>query len=510
MMLAGRALLSIVCSFLVICGVGTSARALEAVDVNLQRDPQLLVTGYQRDDTGKQLLFFQLYNNYDTPLDLTQWQFYIDTVDEAHQISFSSLTGGFVRPKGHVIVSSAGYVAGASYSNMQAVEFTNKSAALLHVVPPTDLAERSATYTLRFAGDSTATTVDDSFVGMWLRNQSTTAGYNTTFALSTTSQIIDNLLYVSPPSPAARVVEVYAYSSDCAPNDISVLCGDFIKVYVGTEDVSEYVLRTSNNSTSRTTANTFYLEDYPVINGYITVSLTEKGDRVSLTNSGGYIWLEDIYGLQRYDATMTYYTGFGSKEQGYSWMLSDEGMWQWSTTPSPYGDNIVTVPVTSVTVCPEGKYLNPDTNRCRTLEEAVNALATCPEGQYRNPATNRCKQLMTTASTLKPCDEGQERNPVTNRCRSIVSAVAELIPCKDGYERNPETNRCRKVSAVLAASAGGETLTGDAESTTSPLAAWGWTIAAIAGAGAVGYGVYEWRHEIANGWKSLRTRIGRK
>ncbi len=508
MILARRALLSVAYSFLLVCAVGAGARALEAVDINLQRDPQLLVTGYQRDETGRQLLFFQLYNNYDTPLDLTQWRFYIDSIDEAHQISFSSPTGGFIRPKGHVIISSVGYVTGASYGDMQAVEFTNKSAASLHVVPPTDLAERSVAYTLRFAGDSTVTVNDDNFAGMWLRNQSTTAGYNTTFALSSTSQIIDNSLYVLPPSPAARVVEVYAYSSDCAPNDTSVLCGDYIKLYVGSEDMSEYVLRTSNSSTSRTTSNTFYLEDYPVVEGYITVNVTEKNDRVALTNSGGYIWLEDVYGLQRYDGTMTHYTGFSGKEQGYSWMLDDDGVWRWSTTPSPYSDNIVTAPVMPVTVCPEGKYLNPDTNRCRTLEEAVNALAACPEGQYRNPATNRCRQLATTASTLQPCGEGQERNPATNRCRSVVSAVAELTPCKEGQERNPETNRCRKISGVSTAASGTGQLVEAAKE--GGWSIWTWSLVAVGVTGAVGYGIYEWRHELLGFGQRIAAKFGKK
>jgi hypothetical protein len=83
------------------------------------------------------------------------------------------------------------------------------------------------------------------------------------------------------------------------------------------------------------------------------------------------------------------------------------------------------------------------------------------------------------------------------------------MPCDEGYERNPATNRCRKVATVLGTSAAGGVSENTPESS-SPLAVWGWALAGVAGTGAVGYGVYEWRQEIASGWKSLKARIGRK
>ena len=72
------------------------------------------------------------------------------------------------------------------------------------------------------------------------------------------------------------------------------------------------------------------------------------------------------------------------------------------------------------------------------------ALKVCPEGKYLNILTGRCKNLP-TATTVAACKDGYYRNPLTGRCKKIVTATEKT--CAEGYERNPETNRCRKIRA---------------------------------------------------------------
>jgi len=74
--------------------------------------------------------------------------------------------------------------------------------------------------------------------------------------------------------------------------------------------------------------------------------------------------------------------------------------------------------------CPEGKELNPITNRC---------IKKCKDGYERNDkfkcysiATKTKKKPFRTKS-IKICSSEQELNPITNRC---------IKKCKDGYERN--------------------------------------------------------------------------
>lgn len=152
----------------------------------------------------------------------------------------------------------------------------------------------------------------------------------------------------------------------------------------------------------------------------------------------------------------------------------------------------------SVKTCPEGKFLNPKTNRCKnihTISETstgktittydpetgeATTIKICNEGYYLNEETNRCNKVKesdessstsskssnpsssSSSSSTKTCPEGKFLNPQTNRCKNIQTisesttgktvttynpetgeATTEKI-CNEGYELNPETNRCNK------------------------------------------------------------------
>ncbi len=134
-----------------------------------------------------------------------------------------------------------------------------------------------------------------------------------------------------------------------------------------------------------------------------------------------------------------------------SWALIN-GTWQYTNRPTPGAANLESLLGSgstdnpALTACPEGKYRNPETNRCKSYEES--SLAPCSAGQERNPETNRCRNAVAATASLAACKEGQYRNPLTNRCKSIEAELASLTPCKAGQERNPETNRCRKITTT--------------------------------------------------------------
>lgn len=187
--------------------------------------------------------------------------------------------------------------------------------------------------------------------------------------------------------------------------------------------------------------------------------------------------------------------------ESYGWALIDD-LWQYTDRPTPAAANLPMAPVveqetkdqetsSALAPCGEGKYRNPETNRCKSIEPTP-TLASCPNGQTRNPDTNRCRTIVATSNTLTACKEGQERNPATNRCRSIQMASSSLVPCKEGQERNPNTNRCRNVTSITNTST-----VVDIPATTNTeegLSRWG--ITSALGLGIIGYGIYEWRDDI--------------
>ncbi|MFV0556716.1 MAG: hypothetical protein ACK5LM_06420, partial [Lactovum sp.] len=152
---------------------------------------------------------------------------------------------------------------------------------------------------------------------------------------------------------------------------------------------------------------------------------------------------------------------------------------------------------TELAPCPEGKFRNPDTNRCKNIGDS-GALTPCKEGQVRNPETNRCKAVISLASALKPCNTGQERNPNTNRCRKVSADGSDLKPCAENQERNPETNRCRKVVAAASTD-----VPSDTEGQNPSI---NYVVIAIVTVVALGYGVFEYRTSIANGFLQLKQR----
>jgi hypothetical protein len=512
------ALLLLVASFL-FGSISSSVYALDAVptgDDYWLNDTELKVAAYARTADGTDLKFIEVFNDSDTLLDIVAWKITgVFSSGQRAELPVVQTKAGMLAPKAHVVVQVVSDVGGASYDSAVWSPAVTKGSLLVSLEITAKAAGwKTDVYSLKSSG-SGATTKYDEF---WVRSQISGESYTSTLSSFTaTTPVVphDDGLYEVPVAFPGKIVEVYPYSSECAPNDMSVLCGDFIKIRLDSPytDVSRFVLRTDSSSSSRTTSNTFYLSDtaYDVTDeGYMTIAADGDGKRLSLTNSGGYIWLEDVYGMKLYDDTVTKYEAAGTDEQGYSWAIDSAGLWQWSTTPRPFGANTITVPIPDVVVCPAGKYLNPDTGRCRTLEEAVNALATCPEGQERNPITNRCRSKVTaSAASLTPCGEGQERNPITNRCRSIASAVAELMPCDEGYERNPTTNRCRKVAGVsTTAGIGTEQAVETAKGGTWNV--WTWALVGVAVSGAVGYGIYEWRHELSRFGQSIAARLGKK
>lgn len=504
------------------CG-GVSALTLAADDSAIDPTMPLVVTAYEArlkpvtfDSKGKVLTqsledisIIELYNSGSTPLSIATLHIF-DAADTSRELLFSGDMQNYIFPNGHVVLANTNVLAGTTYT----IDGWSKPAT-----------NDAATPGLKFTLDTYRVSQTDIKVSDTLEKRSYgVSSYLSTFVDAVpigtplvdpylTDIVFDDGLYEIPVGFPGKIVELYPYSSDCAPNDMSILCGDYIKIHMDKDadlaTLSSFVVRTDSNSSSRTSSNTFHITKAMINDdGYLTISLDDTGKRISLTNSGGYVWVEDLYGLKTYSETMTRYESASSDEQGYSWDLNSNDTWQWSTSPQPFSVNVVTAPAQEVTVCPAGKYLNPDTGRCRTVEEAVNALSACPEGQYRNPLTNRCKQIASTTSTLVPCGEGQERNPLTNRCRSIASAVAELLPCDEGYERNPATNRCRKVAGVSTTAAASNQLVEDEKESGPNI--WTWSLVGVAVLGVVGYGVYEWRHELLGAGQAIAAKFGKK
>lgn len=176
-----------------------------------------------------------------------------------------------------------------------------------------------------------------------------------------------------------------------------------------------------------------------------------------------------------------------------------DSTWQYTDQPTPGSENLISLGSEDVA--------------------SATTLQPCATNQYRSPETNRCRSLALLVSTLTPCKDGQYRSEETNRCRSLASDVSAQKTCDDDQFRNPATGRCKKIASSdeLAVADCGEGR--ERNPTTNrcrniavksvPDAAFavepvkdsgkvfvGWWALGGVGALAIGYGAWEWRREV--------------
>ncbi|HSX28833.1 MAG TPA: lamin tail domain-containing protein [Candidatus Saccharimonadales bacterium] len=300
----------------------------------------------------------------------------------------------------------------------------------------------------------------------------------------------------SPPSDAtcqgAQLSEIVAN-----PAGADSAGGEFIELY----NPTSAAIPLAGCSLATDKMKTYAFDGDAVLGAqsYYVVALKDK-----LLNAGGTVTFSSTDG----DEVISY----PALDDDQAWALI-AGTWQLTNQATPGAANILLTADTTagadataqtVAPCPSGKYRNPDTNRCKNIDDSSGNLTPCNAGQVRNLDTNRCHATaaLASATSLTPCKEGQERNPATNRCRTATTASTVVQPCAAGQERNPATNRCRKATTTPATTSATNKTTTAAKADKINLG-----IIALAGSGALTYGAYEYRQDLRNVLSKLRTKF---
>lgn len=506
----------LVCMSLV---VDTPTHAIETVpsyEVTVKTDGPWMVTAYST--TAYRLNYVQLYNTSSQVAALDGWTLFYTVNGVEYELPVT--LQGLVRPQSSVIVADSVSVPTAlfQYDAPEVEQGVNMRISALKLAMVSESAYLDHGVTANYPSGSTPS---ETFY--MTRNRSTSTGnYLTSFTTSTASpsQLVQDLLYERPVDTSIRIVEVLANPRNCSPLEASGDCRDYVKLHNPTGakiELSEYRLRVGHAGQAATSSNTLQLGGALAPGAFASYE-------IGVTNSGGWVWLEDMYGTARYDATVIEYVDASAEnKKGYSWARGPEG-WNWAT-PRPSAANLLlskeeAAAVTSgLAPCTTGQYRNPETNRCNNIK-ATQAPAPCRADQYRSPETNRCRNITSTNSNLTPCDADEYRSPDTNRCRKLTASTSTLTPCKIGQYRSEETNRCRSLTTANASlkpcavdqERNPETnrcrkkLSGDgdmgfavvdASETKDELASW----LALGGLGMVslGYAGWEWRREAWGG-----------
>lgn len=452
--------------------------------------------------------YVELYNTSTEPVNMQEWELGFTWTSKAdsqtivtrsHRLLLGGEDKSYIPPNSYAVVSIGKAVTGASYvaeldssepgQFISGIELRHENFNPYHI----------AIDDMKFANTSERP--------LKMRLGQTTTGYTSTgkYKPDERTTLYDNGLYFPRLSMSTLPVEIVANSRNCSPEDASIECGDYIKFYNATNQPVDFEgtrLRVGYQGQSVSKSNAIELSGVIQPGMYMTFSKDTEGHNLSVTNSGGFVWLEDKYGIVTYKNTIVEYPDASSvTHKGDAWALDNTNVWRW-TMPNPLGSNIFRPVETKQSAetgdtrvpCRTDQYRSEETGRCRNIVTETSALKACQTNQYRSVETNRCRNItMASTASLTPCKPGQVRNPQTNRCRAIATmANVQLKPCAEGKVRSPDTNRCRNAdTAVLGDKVGFAVEKTEATDNSAGMWALG-----IIGILALSRGVWEWRFEL--------------
>ncbi len=446
-------------------------------------DSPLLISAYatqaRRDATQQELIgsapvYLELYNTSEAPVAMTDWLVTVGMTDH-RTIKIKLDSDKYMAPHQYSVVSFNGAVAGANFEiSWQA----DRDGAFV------------SDYGVSKQGYAAFTTslTQPSAVGNRQKELNTTStGYTTTgrYHDDVRASIYQQPLYKPRMQFPLAPIEILANAQHCPPTDQRLLCGDYVKFYNPTEQPINFTgtrLRLGYQGQRLSTANTIPLDGNLAPGDYMIVRYDAQGEPLTITNTGGYVWLEDSYGLVTYPNTITQYSNATSAtHSGQSWAYDAvTQQWGWAV-PQPLAHNQL-IPSQPTIAAASNSSLKP-----------------CRPDQYRNPSTHRCRKRSTT-TTPKPCRANQFRNPASGRCKLLASLTGTTYkPCRPGWRRNAQTHRCRKIKAASTDVQGYaiQKVPPDSSSFLS------WWLASGIGALVTGRLVWEWRHELSQWVRKL-------
>lgn len=481
----------------------TSATTVTPQPVEQPAAP-ILLTSYQVN--GGVPRYVQLYNSSGTLVNLDGWtltvtlRYEVDSTNgSVGEVSIPVKLQGYIKPKYYLVVAN-----GDSVTNADS-QFTL----------PDDIDSLGVRTLVLTSPDYASLNKANEFVeGTRYDLSKTSAGNHT--ATSVFRPIRDQVplygggLYTTPGTPPLRVTAIAANAKQCGPFEQSPACREYITLQnIAAEPLplDDYRLRVGFGNQSSSIDNTIPLSGTLPVGGFVSITSRSDGKPLAITASGGFVWLEDTYGLTKYKNTEVAYRDLGDRSRkGQAWGFdSATGKWRWAraglNAPNDFNIPEPAVIASLPKPCAPNQYRSTETNRCRLLATTDSALKPCQPGQYRSAETNRCRSLSSASTSLTPCKPGQSRNPVTNRCRSLSSSAASLTPCKPGQERNPATNRCRAIKATTPPAAAFPV---EAVAEGSKAFAGWWALGGVTTL-AAGYAGWEWRRELAARIKRIAT-----
>ncbi len=486
-----RLVMAVAVCVLVVQGIAPTAQAIETTpSAEPLVDGPFIITGYSV--SGHTLRYAQITNNSNEVADLDGWKV---ALEWSPGIWMSEALSGSLPAHKKVVVADPSIVPNATFTFVPLESPSDPRASLLKLIPPGGSGFTEHTVSISISG-STANVPTAPATYYFSRNiSSSTGNFLSTFSafLPDTNFTLDqDELYQPMPESPLQIVEIYPEANSCAPSSTSLLCTDYVKVQnISNEpvDVSFLRLRVGSAGQNSSTSNTTYPTGVLAPGAFYAVPM-------SLTNSGNWIWVEDVYGTVLYDATITAYPS-SSGHAGWSYSYNPaNGSWQWTKYPTPYDQENQFAAGGFVNQCEGVKISEIGANYTPQFIEIYNETSSSSDISGCQLQTNRSQiasyvfpentvlksgsylaislentelsltktttgtvYLLTSDSSAEVDARGYE-NLDEDTSYALVGGTwvqtftvtpggeniyAQYPPCEKGYERNVETGRCNKI-----------------------------------------------------------------
>jgi len=449
-----------------------------------------LITAYSF--SGHSLRYVQLFNSSDTVVSLDGWRVALEY--GAMQQVYAELAG-IIAPRTYVTIANTLAVPTATFVFSDSSAAVDPTPTTVSLLAPGELNFNNEVVTPSITS-STPRVAGAPATFYFARNTSTVTGnYLSSFMAFVPGpdfNLLSDGLYTAPDTLGLRVVEIYPDARNCTPFETDPACSDYVKIHNGSDvpiNLSSFRIRTGAYGSSSTPSNTTNL------NGSLQAGHSANF-AISLSSSGGWVWLEDTYGTKKYELTLVSYPSV-SGHDNEAWSLDNQNTWRWTIYPTP-GDSANTFPPEAVinmcegltiseiaaNVATEDQYIelrndlgSPldltgcalQTNRSTTTQYVFGAEQLAP-GAFRTVYVKDTGLTLTKTTTgtvyvlssdlMTETDAVSYENLDENTAWAKVSGdwvqtyavtpnaenVAQQYPaCDAGYVRNVETGFCNKV-----------------------------------------------------------------
>lgn len=310
----------------------------------------LLVTSYSFN--GPNVRYVQIYNNSSNLQSLDGWNI-VTTTKTAPIVSTPVATlAGLLEPGRHVFAAVSGVVDRVSFSLPPYTPASSPLIGSIALVAPDQSGFNDEIISVPTITTSSLKEIDGVQSNYYLkRDVSTTTGnYLSGFTFILPSEKLKNdSLYIPSPSPLVQIAELYPDAITCSPFDTATTCADYVKIQnisTASIDLAQFRLRTGIHGQAASSSNSRQLSGSLASGQYVSFPL-------ALSSTGSWVWLEDTYGIVKYDTTVVEYPTTSSHDY-QSWAYDHtRGIWDWTEIPTPHNAPSVFPQLPSVQDCSE-------------------------------------------------------------------------------------------------------------------------------------------------------------